>query len=703
MAKDYKLGPAWEPVPSQNGVKAALLASQSAMNATRAEKSTTSDPVFSAANMAFKSDRNIPRTAQTGSLERQRSLLAARGAMANRQRAKSSPVPKESYPDEANAAANALSAATRAHRPSAVRSPTSSDVSEKAGSLPYTNMNRQMYTSRPPVHPEVDEQKRADVLHASALAMAKKMYNQQQKMIDAKKAHDSALASQDNADALSSVSDDAQPIQLTTLQDAAYKQAQARLAKMHEEHFKNREYQEYYGASPLSRRFSIRGKLRKRASSDGDVIEDRRRSQQIRQQMSLFSNKLSEVDDKKRQIDQEVLLAAAQRNVHERLKGIDEKISAETGMVPPSTLTQWELKAHTMAQSRSEQRAGQRHSKVDIGAGKFMDQDDIDAIAAARVKPVLDEINEKAEEEYARQTELRLEMEKKKEEEEVEKARQREIQEINRKLKEQDKQEQRERRAEEKQEAKLRKEEDRAAKEEQKNEAKARKEEDKFAKAEQKRLAKAEKRRSTNERLPENQEELEATGATVILNTAGQPVNVPAPEIQRVPTEDADDGNANREPGSSGEGVSKGGVKTWFKNRFSRGTKPSDDEKSKDKSVGRSFIGGAALTGADSSASVDNRSASVRAVAMAGREHEQERSSTHRPTHILSEECSYDDGVVRRMSSSDSDDELYYRDDDDGGDRDQPRTALTPPRPFRDRSSMISQSPSRDSKFVEMV
>ncbi|KAJ4302196.1 Eisosome assembly protein [Collariella sp. IMI 366227] len=34
-------------------------------------------------------------------------------------------------------------------------------------------MDRQMFTSNPPVKPEIDERNRADVLHASALAMAK--------------------------------------------------------------------------------------------------------------------------------------------------------------------------------------------------------------------------------------------------------------------------------------------------------------------------------------------------------------------------------------------------------------------------------------------------------------------------------------------------------------------------------------------------
>lgn len=673
MAKDYKLAPAWEPVPSQHGAKAALLASQSAMSATGTRRPTSPDPGYSAANIAFRSDHSLPRTtdAGTGTLERRRSLLAARGAMANRQRAKSSPIPKESYPDEANAAANALSAATRAHRP--VRSPTLSEASERVGSVPYTTMNRQMFTSRPPVKSEVDDQKRADVLHASAIAMAKKMYNQQQKMIEAKKAHDTASLSHEHADVLSSVSDDAQPIQLTTLQDAAYKQAQARLARMHEEHFKNREFQDYYGAKQPVRRFSVRGKLRKRASSDGDVIEDRRRSQQIRQQMSLFSNRLSEVDDKKRQHDQEILLAAAQRNVHERLKGMDEKIAAETGMVPPSTKTQWEIKAHALAQAKNEQRLSQARRKVDIGAGKFMDQEEIDAIAAARVKPVLDEINEKVEEEYARRTEQRLEMEKKKEEEEIEKARQKEIHDINKKLKEQDKQEQRERKAEEK------------------HEAKARKEEDRAAKAEHKRLARAEKQKSSTEDH-NREDELEAPKGSVTLNTAGQPVIVPSPKLEHVPTEDPEDEVLNREPSSHSEGTPRGGVRTWLKNRFSRGTKTPDD---KGKSVERGFIGGAALTGMDRSTSMDNRSASVRAVAMAGRD-----------PNVRQASGSY--SVENEPMSSSSDD-----DDDDGNDdngrylredaRDQPKTPLTPPRPVKDLSVTASHSPNRDSRFVEMV
>ncbi|KAI8633089.1 hypothetical protein F5Y19DRAFT_490275 [Xylariaceae sp. FL1651] len=663
MAKDYKSAPAWEPVASSNGAKAALLASQSARSNSAWQPSSTDDGL-SAANLAFKANRTAPRNIRSDTLEHNKSLVAAKGAVARRKRAESAPIPRESYPDEANAAANALSAATRAHRP--VRSPI---PIEEAGAVPYTTMNRLMFTSRPPVKPEVDEQKRADVLHASAVAMAKKMYSQQQKMIEAKKNHEDKTAPRADLEVSSSISNDPQPAQLTTLQDAAYKQAQARLAKMQEENAKNRDLQDYYGTKPLSRRFSVKTKLRRRASSDGAVIEDHRRSQQIRNQMSLFSNKLSEVDEQKRQHDQEFLLAAAQRNVHQRLKGMDEKIASETGMVPPSTLTQWELKAHAVAQSRTHQRESLPHGKVDIGAGKYMDQDEINAIAARRVQPVLDEINEKAEQEHARQAELRLEMERKKEEQEIEKARQKEIHDMQKKLKQQGKQEEKEKKAEEKQEAKVKREEEKAAK------------------AEQKRLARAEKTRPA-ERDEEAGEEPEIRDNLVTMNSSGQPVSIPRPSTQEAPTRSTTDKTSEEVPKSPGD-KSPSKVKSWFKSRFSRGTKSPDDEQSKEKPSRRSFIGGASLTGThgnDSSVSVDSRSTSVRAVAMAG------RSSNTRQS-----QRSEDPEVVSPLSSESGDE--YFRDEN----RDQPRTELTPPRPIRDFSPAKSRSPTRDSRFHEII
>ncbi|KAI1351708.1 hypothetical protein F5Y01DRAFT_281579 [Xylaria sp. FL0043] len=650
MAEDYKSAPAWEPVASSDGAKAALLAAQSATSHGPAKSPSTDDGV-SAATLAFKSNRTSS-SAKTPVLEHHRSLVAAKGAAARRQRADSAPTPRESYPDEANAAANALSAATRAHRP------TLSSISfEDAGAVPYTTMNKHMFTSRPPVKPEVDEQKRADVLHASAVAMAKKMFNQQQKMIDAQKAHaDATVPPRGNLEVSSTISDDQQPAQLTTLQDAAYKQAQARLAQMRLKNSQESDLQDYYGTKPLSRRFSVKGKLRKRASSDGVVLEDQRRSEQIRKQMSLFSNKLSEIDENKRQHDQDLLLAAAQRNVHERLKGMDAKIANETGMVPPSTLTQWELKARAVAQSRAFQHDGRQQGKVDIGAGIQMDQEDINAIAARRIQPILDEITAKAESERARQLELRMEMERRKEEQETEKARQREAQDVHKKLKLQEKHEQKERKAEEKQEAK------------------AKKEEEKSAKAEQRKLARGEKTQSAGrDEAPKTEPESQEN--TITMNSSGQPVANPSPSTREVRRRSSSE-HLEEEPRSPGR------LRTWLKSRFSR-------DQSQGKANPKGFIGGASLTGNrdnQSTTSLDDRSGSVREVAMAGRPMAPNRS---RPEH--------DPEAIMSVSNA-SDDDVFQTEIEG-----PPRRMLTPPRPIRDSSPAQSRSPARETRFHEII
>ncbi|KAJ8125280.1 hypothetical protein O1611_g8359 [Lasiodiplodia mahajangana] len=521
-----------------------------------------------------------------------------------------------------------------------------------------------MFTSRPPVKTEVDEQKRADVLRASAIAMAKKMYDQQQKMIDAKRTHTDQVPPRGNLEVSSSISDDQQPAQLTTLQDAAYKQAQARLAKMQQKNAQNRDLQDYYGTKPLSHRFSVKGKLRKRSFSDGAVIEDQRRSQQIRTQMSLFSNRLSEIDENKRQHDQDLLLATAQRNVHEQLKGIDAKIATETGMVPPPTLTQWELKARAVAQSRALQQ--DNRGKVDIGAGVQIDQEEINAIAARRVQPILDEINAKAELEHTRQLELRMEVERKREEQEAEKARQREIQDIQKKLKLQEKLEQKERKAEGKQEAK------------------AKKEEDKVAKAEQKKLTRAGRTKSAEHEYG-TRDEPELDDNIITMNSSGQPVRVPRLGSQETRS------RSNSEVVEDAPKSPPAKVKLWLKSRFSRGLKPSAEEQTKDQASHRRFVGGASLTGARSNvsvASLDSHSASMREVAMAGRT----RSSSSGQAQLEG-----DPDAVSQLSVE-SDDEVF-RD----GMADQPTTRLTPPRRLRDNSPAQTRSPARDSRFHEIM
>lgn len=433
LAKDYKMAPSWEPNSSSAGAKAALLASASARKQTMASNKTPPQSAQSswgnsAANQAFKQSLSIRQPVHITSTDDLGSLSAAQNAMPatrrTRPRAKSTPVPKETYPGESKAALNALSAATAAHGPSLKpKSPTNA-----SGSVPYTNLPRKMFTSSPAIGPEADEQKRADVLHASAVAMAKQMYSHQQKMVD--------QARQAHQDLGETSPDDNQPKPFVNLQEAAYKLAQERLSKLHEEHQRDRDYQEYYGnGTPTQhqRRFTMKGKLRRRSSSDGDIHNDREQSERIRKEMSIFSSNLTKVDEQKRAKDREALLAAAQRNVKARLQGMDDKISAETGMVPPTSKSDWESKAHIAALARHEP-TNVNKGKIDLGGGMFMDPLAVDEIAAKRVQPVLDEINEKAALERERQELLRAETEAKKRDEEKRKERDREIKEINRKV-----------------------------------------------------------------------------------------------------------------------------------------------------------------------------------------------------------------------------------------------------------------------------
>jgi hypothetical protein len=474
LAKDYRSSPVWEPAANSAGTRAAVLAVGSAgtalKHASSSDKpprsnhdgwgnsaatqafhasrssiiqeptvsrgnsaaaqafhaprsSTTQTPNLSHGNSAATQAFNISRTATleqqnlvTDNSQHHRSLAAAKGAMSqNRPRAISSPAPPPAESSSA-AAQGALSGAALAHRASMQPKPASSN----AGAVPVTTMTRNMFTSHPLVKPEADERENNEKLHQTAVAMARKMYLQQQKMVEQAK------------DA--SAEGGGQGPQYLNLQDAAYKQAQERLAKLQTEHHNNRELQEYYGNSqPVRRRFSVANKLRRRSSSDGD-LGDREQSDRIRHQMSLFSNKLSEVDKSKREKDREALLVAAQRNVKARLQGMDEKVYHDTGMVNPTLMDSWELKAQEAAQTRHETRTANK-GMIDIGGGKFMAPDEVDAIAAKRVQPVLDDIKEKAEAERERIAIAKLEEESRKADLEKQKARDREIKEINKKSK----------------------------------------------------------------------------------------------------------------------------------------------------------------------------------------------------------------------------------------------------------------------------
>jgi hypothetical protein len=444
------MAPSWEPQAQSDGHKAALLAVGSASSALKNHSPSPSNahqgwgnsaatqafhanrPASasnrdlshgsSAATQAFNTNRSLSlhkANAPSSPSQGDRSLAAAKGAMSlTRQRAISSPDAAAAESQlQSKAASSALNGATIAHRASMQPKPSIEDT----GAVSVTTMTRNMFTANPPVKPEVDEQQNNERLHQSAVEMAKKMYSQQKKSEQARLTQGDEVAQADTASPY------------LNLQDAAYKQAQQRLAKLHDEHQKSRDFQEYYGNSQTPRRrFSVANKLRRRNSDDS--LEDREQSEKIRQQMSMFSNKLSEVDQAKRKQDRDALLAAAQRNVKARLHGMDEKVYNETGKVNPSLLNDWEVKAQQAAQLRHETRT-ETKGMVNLGGGKFMDPQEVDAIAAKRLQPVLDDINEKAEAERARVAALKLEEEARKAELERQKARDREMKETQKQIK----------------------------------------------------------------------------------------------------------------------------------------------------------------------------------------------------------------------------------------------------------------------------
>ncbi|KAG5972768.1 hypothetical protein E4U58_006159 [Claviceps cyperi] len=736
LAKEYKVSHLWEPSAHPDGHKAALLAVGSAEAALKKSDLPPNNVVSnakpglsqdtwgnSAAKQAFHANRtaanrplslasgghaatqaafNINRSQSMRKAERSntppsdksdtptKALMAAKGAM----RRPASVIGTSDIPaSDRNAAASALNGATLAHRQSMqAAKPSLADV----GAVSVTTMTRNMFTANPPVKPEVDEQTYNERIHQSAVEMAKKMYARQQIMVERTKGAQAAEA------------EASQPNQYVNLQEAAYRQAQARLAKLHDEQHQSREYQEYYGKEKVNtkNRHSMMSMLRRKASDSDDSIDDRQQTQNIHEQMSMFSSKLSQVDKEKRERDREALLAAAQRNVKARLHGMDEKIYQETGRTNPSLITDWEAKAQKAAQTRHDSRT-ENKGKIDIGGGMFMAQEEIDAIASNRIQPVLDDIDHKAETERERQEILKLEEQARREEAEKQKSRERETKEIVKKTKEQDKQEEKAKKMQEKLEFKHRKD-------------------------EEKRLAKEEKRKSK-------------LGPAAAASSAAP---APAPTSPTSPREGDGENTSSRDEDSygdtqavqvaSGEPWSErptvdtsivasrssqhegeGGrsptakVKDWIKHTFAR-EKPSGEQNTKR----RSFFGGASIKNQenkdtsvnDHAVSIDNRSSSMYDVAPAGKAGDEgsgdeeahaaptlKTGSTSAPQH----EDDRDSQGVSPVSTPLEDERELGDSPHRGEDRLSPDSIIEPPRRIHDPSVRSSSSPNRDSRFRE--
>ncbi|PNS17669.1 chorismate synthase [Sphaceloma murrayae] len=507
LAKDYKMAPLWQPEMSTAGSKAALLAHKDGgkLEWWTPEASAAGN---SAATQAFKKSTLSPNVDYGYTPDgRKKALLAAtKSVTASRARSGSLPAPAPpKYPDSANSAYNALNAATKANRKPSTR--TQADDTYDSPALEESRIrhlsdkiSREMFTDHPPVEIEVQEKKHQDALRASAVSMAKSMYDLQQK----KEKEASTTMSPGNTAATAAVGRSAtvagqpdirqQALQYIHLQEAAHKLAEERLAKMDPDGAAR--YREHYGYPLRSprRKLSIKDRYRRRANSDtqqpqfSDSDDDDFRSRRIRNQMNQFNKEVETLDQQKRTSDRAALLAAAEKKVQAQMRTMDDKVYAETGKVSQAKQDEWEAKAREKATRNSVKRT-ENFGKADIGGGKFMEQSEIEAIAAARLKPTLDEISENAEKRRARDEEIRLDMEEKKRQELSERQREREVKMLQKQTRDQEKntarQEKEQQKAAQKQE-----------KAEQKAAAKQEKEAEKARKAEEKRAAKDEKRRS---------------------------------------------------------------------------------------------------------------------------------------------------------------------------------------------------------------
>lgn len=459
LANDYKMAPIWQPEASAAGSKAALLAHRGGSNVNLWTPQASADG-HSAANIAMRAPRPVTNTSAATNERHNKALLAATGAVTSsgQKRAQSTPVAHPMYPDSHNSAKNALSAAKLAHTPSmkVTKSQTSPVVTDSnrlgSGAMEAARIQhsksiaREMYTERPPIALEVEEKQHQDALRASAISMAKKMYDVQQTQIDQAAGRSSISHAQTGANAAhgqQSGSADAdikeQAMRYIGIQEAAQKLAAERLAKIGPD--ENAAFRSYYGYEKPSRtKLSIR-RGRNRAASNPETVDsddDDFRSRRIRTQMSQLNKTLAEVDAQKQEQDRKHLLAAAERKVQAQMLGMDKKIFDQTGKMSPAMVEEWDAKARAKAAAASETRM-ENHGRIHIGNGKYMDQAEIDAVALARIQPTLDEITEKTEKRRAEDEERRLDLEQKKWEQQRERARQTDLKAEEKRIKDEEK------------------------------------------------------------------------------------------------------------------------------------------------------------------------------------------------------------------------------------------------------------------------
>lgn len=316
----------------------------------------------------------------------------------------------------------AISAAGSTHRASFYGQGPSSDNPEawnEANRInQVANANVQLYSSTPSATLKLGEHNKKSVERAAAVSMTQDGASRKKddQIIDVSLYGARTTPGRLRSKGYTTVSDPAALQRAITLQYAAQRLATERLAGMQDDDV---DYQRYYGTEPqpVRPRLSVR---RKRPPSTRETSRvDMERSMAIRNEMSNLQTKLDEVDGQ-RQRDRDNLMEAARRNVDAVIHDMELKVFAETGRPPPSLPRAIGPTDHERAISDTE---FEHVDRINVGAGQYVNEADLEAAAWANVRPALHEMDDRVAEEKAKEIEERLDREEERRHKAVERER----------------------------------------------------------------------------------------------------------------------------------------------------------------------------------------------------------------------------------------------------------------------------------------
>jgi Eisosome protein 1 len=403
----------WTPGLSTAAGKAALLATDIEGVQVRRPKSSpassTAATLAAKGHLGRRTSTEISRKTHLSNQatdrkdREEKALLAATKSFANRRPSESG----SSTLARASAQQTALTQLKIAARQQEARNRNERDLYH---GNPMPHAPREMFTEHPPVRLEVEEARHNDALHASAVAIAQNAYTVKSQRDIA--AADMALQTRSQT-APSKLKQRA--MDYLALQDTAQKLATNRLSKINDPD-EIADFRSYYGyPEPKNSSTSFLKTIGYRRSNN-DETSDRAQSERIRSQMTLLQAQIAQVDTSKRDQDRQHVREAAERIVHDRMHKLDETVFNQTGKMSPAMVDEWDAKARArITEERvTAERERQPKDRVDIGGGMYIDQSEIDAIAEARVRPTLDNIDEAVGRKKAADTEAKLNDEEKK-------------------------------------------------------------------------------------------------------------------------------------------------------------------------------------------------------------------------------------------------------------------------------------------------